>query len=252
MELKRGNSCSALTQARMTKASGVSFTPAASALSLRLARSCSSSVMSASSNCVTCGMLDPAGMQAWAGDALDARQRLDSPRGRTADSPPPVRQAGRYHGAAARCGSSAGECALDESLDVIVGDAALEAVARDAARDRRRARARSVARKAPRARARSLVHRWGQGRCAHRARPRRARRRGRSAGRRRRLAAAPRRGQRRRTALRPPPHRRLHRRPVTARPSTLRLHDPRAWRASWRPCGSARLQAAARPPPHRC
>src|SRR5579864_8256187 len=55
--LKRGNSCSALTQARMMKASGVSFTPAACALSLRLARSCSSSVMSASSNCVTCGML---------------------------------------------------------------------------------------------------------------------------------------------------------------------------------------------------
>ena len=56
-ELKRGNSASARTQARMMNASGVSLTPAPCALSFKPARSCSSSVMSASSNCVTWGML---------------------------------------------------------------------------------------------------------------------------------------------------------------------------------------------------
>src|SRR6185312_3316005 len=55
-ELNSGNGCSALTQARMMKARGVSLMPASWAVCFMRPRSASSSVMSASSNCVTCGM----------------------------------------------------------------------------------------------------------------------------------------------------------------------------------------------------
>ena len=52
-----GNSCSALTHARRMNASGVSLMPSFAALSLSLLRVSSSSVMSASSICQTCGTL---------------------------------------------------------------------------------------------------------------------------------------------------------------------------------------------------
>ena len=52
-----GNFCNACTQARMTNASGVSLMPRPAASCFMLARAASMSVMSASSNCVTCGRL---------------------------------------------------------------------------------------------------------------------------------------------------------------------------------------------------
>ena len=74
--LKRGNSCSALTHARMMKASGVSLTPAACALSFRLARISSSVRDVGFIELRDVRDVDPARMQPRARDALDARQRL--------------------------------------------------------------------------------------------------------------------------------------------------------------------------------
>src|SRR3982751_809455 len=67
----------ARTAAWMMNASGVTFTPAAAALSLSEPRSASSSVMSDSSNCVTCGMLTHAACNLRAEILLHAIERLE-------------------------------------------------------------------------------------------------------------------------------------------------------------------------------
>ena len=130
-ELKRGNSCSALHAGAHDEGERREL----DARRLRL-------VLQARAHFLELGDVrlielrdvrdvDPAGLQARTGDALDARQRLGSPSARTAQSPLPARRATPPGGC--RSGTrrgACGKCAPDERLDVIVGDPVLEAVAR--------------------------------------------------------------------------------------------------------------------------
>ena len=106
------------------KASGVIFTPAAAALSFSFARSASSSVMSASSYCVTCGMLTHAA----------CRRRPEifwmRPSGLTSTSPNFAKSTLR-HLRQRRTSALQGHrtALLDPGLHVIVRDAAAQATA---------------------------------------------------------------------------------------------------------------------------
>ena len=92
--LKSGNFFSAATAALIRKASIVSLMPSFSFSLLSWTRSASSSVMSASSCCVTCGIITQLRAQVRAGDLLDARQRLRLDRRRTWRSRPAATAAG--------------------------------------------------------------------------------------------------------------------------------------------------------------
>ena len=109
------------------KASGVSFTPAASAL-----------LLEARAQLLELGDVglvelrdvrdvDPAGVQARPGDALDARQRLGLDRTELREIHRRHLRCSRRRRRRGRGRRAAGQRALHERLDVIVGDAALEA-----------------------------------------------------------------------------------------------------------------------------
>ena len=125
---KCGNACSACTQARITNASGVSLMPRAAASSLSCARVASISVMSASSNCVTCGTLTQLACRRgpeifW--------MRLSGLR---STGPNAAKSTGGTRGSAApRRRRRLGQQPLDVRLDVLLGDAALGAAAPDPA-----------------------------------------------------------------------------------------------------------------------
>ncbi len=106
-------------------ASGVSLMPSPAARSFSEPRSTSSSVMSASSCCVTCGRLTQARLQPRAGDLLDAAERLDLDRAERRE----IDVVHARQGRPGRCRRR--QRLLDERFHVVVRDAALDAAAVD-------------------------------------------------------------------------------------------------------------------------
>ncbi len=120
---------SAATTALMKKASGVTFTPDLAFSSFTLARNASRSVTSASSNCVTCGIITQlrasAGPEifwmrerAWRSTGPNFAKSTFGHAGKpsSANPPPPCATAGA---------PAARERLLHETLDVFLEDAAL-------------------------------------------------------------------------------------------------------------------------------